>query len=533
MSFLSTCARLYRPVLDPVFKKDLEGLSRRWGIYAGRMIYVALVGLLLYAFLKAFGESGNTSRFAVLGRLLFSTSILLQMAYVTFAMAHLAADLLLREARTGTLQLMLLTPLSGWRIALGKWKAVMVHATMVVLAGLPPLAVAAYLGGVGAWDLLWSSSISIALAALASSMGLYAALRSRTPTRAAVAAVVTLFAPAIALILVTSILFAVTRSEVVMFIACLIHPAVAAIGASNTAFFGELPGYGWIGASIGSLLLAQVYVMSAAGHLSISSTLDELLAPRGMAASEQGPGLPSLERRRVWDSYPLLWKEVACQTISRLGWTRRTTVAAVLPLLLLLSGSVGGVSSGSILGGWLLVLTGLAMASGAELFIRDKEGRHLEVLFTLPVTNAQFVWAKLLSRIVAIEGVAFLCWTILMVEFLLGRQSPHLALTVPVLAYVFFSYVLAAVASLYLRTQRAAFLLAASVVWGMLLGLPVLRQSCPGGLLEALHPTVLGESILASQFEQGIPAGIFIMGYGIVTALMVSLMIRRFRHQVA
>jgi hypothetical protein len=60
-----------------------------------------------------------------------------------------------------------------------------------------------------------------------------------------------------------------------------------------------------------------------------------------------------------------------------------------------------------------------------------------------------------------------------------------------------------------------------------------LRQSCPGGLLEALHPTVLGESILASQFEQGIPAGIFIMGYGIVTALMVSLMIRRFRHQVA
>src|SRR6185503_16405625 len=173
--------KLYLPFLDPVFLKDLEGPSRRWRLYVGRMLYVSLVGVAVYLFLGELTGSLSPSASAQLGRRLFMCIVTLQMGYLTVAMAHQAADLLLREARSGTLQLMLLTPLSGWRIALGKWKAVMAHAATLILSGLPLLAAAAYLGGIRPRDLLWSSSLSFALAGLSSALALFAALRARTP----------------------------------------------------------------------------------------------------------------------------------------------------------------------------------------------------------------------------------------------------------------------------------------------------------------------------------------------------------------
>src|SRR6185503_10587964 len=177
--------KLYLPFLDPVFLKDLEGPSRRWRLYVGRMLYVSLVGVAVYLFLGELTGSLSPSASAQLGRRLFMCIVTLQMGYLTVAMAHQAADLLLREARSGTLQLMLLTPLSGWRIALGKWKSVMAHAASLVAAGIPPLGITAYLGGVEPMDLLWSASLTLALAGLSSAMAMYVALHARTAVRAA------------------------------------------------------------------------------------------------------------------------------------------------------------------------------------------------------------------------------------------------------------------------------------------------------------------------------------------------------------
>jgi hypothetical protein len=212
-SLLSRGARLYGVFLDPVFLKDLQGVSRRWRLYAGRMLYVALVGFIVYLFLSDTRKMLSPSASAELGRHLFNGLVTLQMIYLPIAMAHLAAELLLQEARSGTLQLMLLTPLSGWRIALGKWKAVMAHAIMLILAGLPPLAITAYLGGVGPWELLWSSSLSLALAGLSSSMALYASLRARTANRAAAAAILHVGSTGVLLVFISGILFAITGSS--------------------------------------------------------------------------------------------------------------------------------------------------------------------------------------------------------------------------------------------------------------------------------------------------------------------------------
>ena len=531
-SLLSYGRTIYTPFLDPVFLKDLESLSRRWRLYVGRMVYVGLVGAILLFSFRSLDGGSSPSEYANLGRSLFAGLVTFQMAYVTIAMAHLAADLLLCEAHSGTLLLMLLTPLSGWRIASGKWKATMAHAATLILAGLPPLGITAYLGGVGPWELLWSSSLSFALAGISSALSLYCALSSRTAVRATVAATSTIVLTGLLLFLICAIGFALTRSPWIPLVGSLLHPLIAAGGAAFAVSIGGLSAYGWIGASCLSLVFSQVLLMSAAGHLSISKTLDELIAPRGLAPSEFAPGLPSLEQRTVWQRHPLLWRELALQTVSRLGWTRRTTVAVfVLPILLLASDLL--TTRQPNLEGWLVVLTGLSMGAGAGLFIRDKESRHLEVLLTLPVSSGDLVGAKLLSGVWNIKGAAFLIWTVLFVEFWsAGQSSSGWALSILILVFVLFSYVLSALASLRVRSQRAAFLCAASVIWGGLLGLPRLREAFPERAFAAAHPTLLVGRLLEGDGGAVQAILIFVAGYMIITAMMIGAIIFGYRRQI-
>jgi ABC-type transport system involved in multi-copper enzyme maturation permease subunit len=494
------------------------------------MLYVSLAGLTIYLFLGRLSGARSPSESAALGRHLFNGLVTFQMGYVSIVIAHLTADLLLREARSGTLQLMLMTPLSGWRIGFGKWKVGLAHAATLILAGLPSLAMAAYLGGVGPWDLLWSASLSLGLAGFASSLSLYNALTSRSPVRATVAAMATITIAGLGLAVVICIGSAVVGPSWVVFIGCMLHPMVAAIGAANPAIFGELSSYGWIGATVFSLALSQVFIMSTAGHLSISSTLDELLAPRGLAASEVTPGIPSLTNRTVWDRNPLLWKEISGNDFSRLGWTRRTTLVAFLPVLLVASNVL---SEGSAnLGVWLMILTGLAMSAGAVLFVRDKEGRHLEVLLTLPVTSAQIVGAKLLSGAWTVEGAAFFLWTVIVVGFWQSwRMETLIPLETLIVLFILFSYILSALASLHVRTPRGAFLLAASIVWGVLFGIPVLQHVLPSQLLTALHPTILGMSLLQIGGGPSASIGGFVALYGATMAGLIGIMVYRYRFQ--
>ena len=523
--------KLYLPFLDPVFLKDLEGLSRRWRMYAGRMIYVGLIGIAVYLFVDELTGIKSPSVSARLGRRLFISLLTLQMGYVTIAMAHMAADLLLREARTGTLQLMLLTPLSGWRIALGKWKAVMAHAATMILSGLPPLAAAAYLGGVGPWDLLWSSSLSFAMAGLSSALSLYAALRARTPARATLAAVAHLLGWGMLVLLVFGVLYALTRSSWVMFAAGILHPVAAAIGAESAAWFGGPTAYSWIGATLLSLAAAQVFLMSAAGHLSISNTVDGLLAP--IEAREPDP--PAVERlssnRPVWDHHPLLWRESAALEGGGQGWTRRFAVVLLVAVLVFLL--VRADEKPMQLGAGLVPLTGLAMAAGAGLFIRDKEGRHLEVLLTLPVTSGQVVGAKLMSRICTVEGAAYFLSILCLMKFWFDHPpGPCLSLVPPALCFVLFAYLLAGLWSLQVQTSRSAFLLAATVVWGMLLGLPLLRRILPTWVLGIVHPTVLTEGLMEGSDVQGLPITTFVVIYVVLMAAMITVMVRRYRGQI-
>jgi hypothetical protein len=101
-----------------------------------------------------------------------------------------------------------------------------------------------------------------------------------------------------------------------------------------------------------------------------------------------------------------------------------------------------------------------------------------------------------------------------------------------VLCFALFAYILAALASLNLQTYRSAFLLAGAVVWGVLLGLPLLREVLPGPVLWIAHPTALTQGLMDGDVRMGSSIGTFVLVYGALTALMIGVMIRQYRGQV-
>ncbi|HLF93042.1 MAG TPA: hypothetical protein VJB14_06250, partial [Planctomycetota bacterium] len=73
---------------DPVLRKELNGLSRRWQTYFVRVLYVGLIGIIVWRFWDGMTRQGallEVSEAAMLGRELFMTFVVLQMVFVTIA----------------------------------------------------------------------------------------------------------------------------------------------------------------------------------------------------------------------------------------------------------------------------------------------------------------------------------------------------------------------------------------------------------------------------------------------------------------
>jgi hypothetical protein len=178
-------------LLDPVTLKEIFGISRRGQTYFGRVVYVGLIGLIMYQFWSSIISRTpflSPSVYAQLGRELFSQFVPLQMFMVSLASIGASADRVIREEQAGTLGLLLLTPLTAKKIAYSKWKAAMAQSGSLILCGVPVVAVCVYLGSVGPWDLLWCFSLTGAMAMLGAAAGLRASAVCTTVPRALVLA---------------------------------------------------------------------------------------------------------------------------------------------------------------------------------------------------------------------------------------------------------------------------------------------------------------------------------------------------------
>jgi ABC-type transport system involved in multi-copper enzyme maturation permease subunit len=467
--------------VDPVVVKELGGMSRRGRTYFGRIFYVAVAGILVYAVAAPVFDGGGSpsrSEYALLGRRLFDSFAWLQMLFLPLVAAVGASDVISREARVGTLQVLLLTPLLRGTIITGKWKAVMFQVLTLALSGAPAMAVSVYLGGVGVVDVAWCFCLSMALSAIAAAMTIHTSLRDGTVVEAAFRAYFVLQLSCLPYMMV----FGMARvglwpADIVAFI----HPYCAWYAAANPAKTGSIAAWGWIGATLVSAGFAWSYLMRSAGLLSDARMASAFLDQAKSAKPVRKPDDILCDRRPgpVWDEWPLLWKEVSLRSV-RLTASARTVLLTLFTLLTLLC--VFGRWESAVFQVFILGIVALILAvtMGAGHFVRENERKGFETLLSTPLSPLHVVAAKLLSGVMAAEFVVTAVFIAIGVAVLTvaGEVSAWLMATIP--AFILFTYVFASAVSLRSKSFRSAFVTTAGVVLFLLVGIPVMMRLLQG-----------------------------------------------------
>ncbi|HEV3028484.1 MAG TPA: ABC transporter permease subunit [Planctomycetota bacterium] len=450
---------------DSVALKELRGVSRRWQTYVGRCLYVGITAALLYQYWKdnwvttPDGELAmSVSQYAALGRAIFERCEWVSLVLTVLAAVIAGAEMIARETRAGTLDLLLLTPLTPFRVVLGKWKAAMMIAGALYLCSIPVLAIAVYLGGVGPIDLARSAGFTLGMTSVAGALGLYSSARLKT-AGAAVAATVPLVLGMFVVFRVGDLVGKTLLEICLRTSPLLVHP-----GGVSTLLIAIVATLAVLRAAVRQVRIRTGEIPGQEDHARELRTLalDELREKRGTR-----PPRPLLRWRSVWEGNPLVWKEFTLRPALRIreDWRARSYIFLYFIFLAswVASGFKGGAGFFALWGSFFAVVAGVG---GSLLFAPEKEGRQWLLLLSTPVTPGQIVRAKLLCGLIFPEALGMIQLYVLAIAAWLGFQdlAVLLGLTWAATLFLLFCYALSAAASLRVRTARTAFLFTAGVV---------------------------------------------------------------------
>lgn len=526
------------PAFDPVTVKEIYGISRRGQTYLGRVLYVGLIGLIMYQFWSSRIASNpflSPSAYAELGRELFKQFVPLQMIMVTLASIGAAADRIVKEERSGTLGLLLLTPLTAKRIALSKWTAAMAQASSLILCGIPVVAICVYLGSVGPWDLLWCFSLTGALAMLGAAFGLRASAVCSSVPRALSLGFLYFLGYGLSPL---GLLF--VAGAAAFFASPFLHPVYSA----GWILFGEAAkdnvfNYSWIAATIVSFFVAR-FIAGSAGAL----IEKRVRSPKTAAPADPGPapeivrtlrGKPVRLTREVYDADPLLWKELITRGGSR--WSAETksmflVYAIIFIALCWLFTRGNSLGTFAFLGA---LFSMLALINGAALFAPEKEGRKMDMLLSSPVPSSAIVRSKLLSGLVSPESVRILLVALMTAAGFSWWSGAGVLLYMAVLLiFLVFMYTLSAAASLHAESLQGAALATAGIACILFLVLPIfasiLAPSSRDGqvpvlldLMAVLNPVFVLEPLREGGEGVGRSFGRFLLFSGAYLAVVSGL----------
>lgn len=476
--------------LDPLTVKELSGSSRRWQTYAGRAIHLAVIGIVIWKFARSWEERAvwlTLSDYAKLGRELFEAFFGLQMGMVTLAAVSAASDMITKETRGGTLGLLASTPLTPWKIVTGKWKAALAQTSTLYLCGVPILAVCVYLQGATAWDLLYSSALTVTAAMLGAALSLYLSTLLRLGITATILALALLAMVTLVPIWLVDVVFRGSPENwLFMFF---LHPVFAAVGAASPYLAQRYAGvgYAWISACLVSGAVVWLLLRLAARRVAVLSTRP-LLPPvltRTFEALDRfydrvGPekirGIRFFADSGVSEHRPLLWKELRTRASGKLRNSVRIGVALLVLLALSFCFGLNYLRFFMWLTavGYLL----LALSNGVGLFVTEKEERKLEALLSTPLPSGDIVGSKLIAGLVPLAPGAVILtvlWTGAGWSYRLDPLDVLETLSV-ILLPAFLAYAVGAVASLHARSLRGAFTTAFGVMLGILVVLPLLGE---------------------------------------------------------
>jgi ABC-type transport system involved in multi-copper enzyme maturation permease subunit len=483
---------------DPLTRRELSGIARRWQTFAARVVIGVFIGWAVYYLWERSAWHGQHSALAALSREVFTAYFGGLMAFLPLLAVSAASDLITKEVRNGTLGLLFLTPLTPWRIAAGKWKAAMAQALLILFAGGPVAAICVYLGGVGAWEIVWGCVLPLATAGFAAAVALFFSTVFRGPATTVVVSILALLAGIVGPVW----LLKDTGRNDGLEILAVTHPVFAALVSAEprVARDAELSLYAWIPASVVAALCAWGVVFAAAMRLPgrVHAVAGPSLLSRFMAELDRFYESINVGRVRllarsgeVWQSGALLWKELRTRTSGKLRHATRISLALLLLAMIPFSGLVWDLRDGLGLLMWAFpcLLALQAVVTGVSLFVHEREGRQWDVLLSTPLTSGQIVMSKLAGGLAGLAPTAIiglLCLGALCAVHPNGGELWWVS-TVPAGTFSLFAYLLSAAASMRATTHRGAFGMSTGILLALLAGLPAVAgalDSLPGWRLD-------------------------------------------------
>jgi ABC-type transport system involved in multi-copper enzyme maturation permease subunit len=339
------------------------------------------VAVLVGVFLR--GDAEAMRRAPELGQMLFGIFAFLQFAIIVLLVPLLAAGAVVEERNERSLQLLILTDLNPWQIAVGKFLARFGIVSLILLSVVPVLSLVALLGGVEPLDAMRIFTLTLSVAALFLGLSLLLSSLASTTVGAATAAYTLL----VAYLVFPPILYANNMADLahwhiptVLFFA-VVEPLVVndiwwhGVAASFAAAFGFV--------GLASLALrrsvrrTRVFTSGALG----------------------GPG----RWATVWRN-PIAWREWVRRGRPTLFWCITALIGSLLAALLAVLRQ-HEVEETSMMGLFILEFVALlwALAYGAGAFAQEKSEQTLDLL----LLSRMRPWEVLLGKLAGVGRIGF------------------------------------------------------------------------------------------------------------------------------
>jgi ABC-2 type transport system permease protein len=427
-TLVSTFSDFFDPArfFGPIFEKELRVSSRLRRNYLLRFAYIVLLSVfILSVWYGTVGPLSSSSAVYAVSRLAQAgRQVIITIAWFQFIACQLIAVVMLSssisdEVRTGTLSVLMTTPIGGFQIVAGKLLSKLLQLVLLLAISLPLLAIVRIFGGVS-WDYVVSSvciTLTATLLAGALSFLLSITYRHAHTVILVTMAVYMLFfgaLPGLFNMLAVKGIFGLDR-QVTQSILALTNPFVA-FAASNAKFTQSgVPGFfSWPLHCL--LMLAVIAVLVAVSvwqvrRAATAGTFDSAKRLRLVGALERAIGSIFYTGGAEYADYyniipvedpPVVWKEMRKGFIGR---SRGETVMFVLLIgafliavvLLLLSSSRDYLLQYYFRYAFYMVVVIRMAVFSAGSITAEKEARTWPVLLATPLENKAITRGKAIA----------------------------------------------------------------------------------------------------------------------------------------
>lgn len=163
---------------NPVIAKELRGKMRGRQGFIMLSVYLSLISFfigLVYLFLAVDGSlsNGNPGYLQIVGKMIFSTVVLLELLMVSFIGPALTSGAISSERERQTFDLLRTSLLSGRALVFGKLSSAVVFLLLLIFTAIPVQSLAFFLGGVGMAEMAVSTLMLVVTAVFFCTLGLF------------------------------------------------------------------------------------------------------------------------------------------------------------------------------------------------------------------------------------------------------------------------------------------------------------------------------------------------------------------------